>query len=242
MKTPKASFVVPVFNGQAYLAETIQSALDQTEENIEIIVVNDGSTDGTADLLSYLEKTDERIKVVTLPNNEGRSAARNRGILMAQSEFIFTLDADDICLPDRVTKTLNFFKKNPGADIVYSDCHNIDAWGDLIIFKDAQGNQTDTFPALPFDIERLKRTLVTYVPCHSGMTVRKAVFQKVQYEGGDWSALCIDDWRFQTQAFKAGFTFSPMNRVLVRYRYIPKPRDEEKIKALKESALAEMAA
>lgn len=242
MKTPKASFVIPVYNGQAFLAETLQSCIEQTEKNIEIIVVNDGSTDSTPEILKHFQEQDERIQVINSPKNEGRSAARNKGILSARSEFIFTLDADDICLPDRVTKTLNFFKKNPGADIVYCDAHNIDAWGDLIIFKDAQGNETDTFPAMPFDVERLKRTLVTYIPCHSGMTCRKAVYSKVVYSGGDWSDLCIDDWRFQVDAYKAGFKFMPMNRVLVRYRFIPKERDEAKIKALKEAELVGLAA
>jgi len=237
VKTPKASFVIPVYNGQAFLAETIQSCIDQTQEAIEIIVVNDGSTDATAEILAHFQKLDERVRVVTLEKNGGRSAARNRGIEEAKSDFIFTLDADDICLPDRVEKTLKFFKKNPGADIVYSDCNNIDVWGDLIIFQDQTGNQMDHVPATPFNIETVKKTLNTYIPCHSGMTAKKSVFDKVRYSEGEWSDLCIDDWKWQIDAHRAGFRFAPINRVLVRYRYIPKKRDEERIKALKEAEL-----
>lgn len=238
MKTPKASFVIPVFNGQAFLAETLQSCIDQTYPKIEIIVVNDGSTDGTAGILAHFQALDDRIRVIHLEKNEGRSNARNKGIEAAQSDIILTLDADDICLSDRVEKTLKFFKKNPIVDIIYSDCHNIDVWGELIIFQDQNGNQTDTFPAMPFDIERVKKTLCTYVPAHSAMSFKKHVFAKVKYETGEFSAHCIDDWHFQVMAHKAGFKFGQINRVLVRYRYIPKKRDEEKIKQLKEAALA----
>jgi glycosyltransferase involved in cell wall biosynthesis len=238
VKTPSASLVIPVYNGQAFLAETIQSCLDQTNERIEIIVVDDGSTDGTADILTHFQYIDERVKVIRLEKNMGRSHARNVGIEAATSGLILTLDADDICLPDRVEKTLKFFKKNPSTDIVYSDCHNINVWGELIIFQDQNGNETDTFPAMPFDIERVKKTLATYIPCHSSMSFKKDVFSKVRYSEGEWSDLCIDDWKFQTDCYKAGFKFGTIGRVLVRYRYIPKKRDEEKIKAIKEAALA----
>lgn len=238
MKTPKASFVIPCHNGQAFLAETIQSCLDQSQPRIEIIVVDDCSTDATQELLTHFQYIDDRVKVIRLEQRGGRSNARNVGIAVAQSDIILTLDADDVCLPDRVEKTLKFFKKNPGIDIVYSDCQNIDAIGDLLIFEDQNGQQTDTFPAMPFDFERVRKTLNTYIPCHSSMSFKKSVFEKVKYEDGPYSEHGIDDWRFQVDAYKAGFKFGTIQRVLVRYRYIPKTRDEEAIKKLKEAVLA----
>lgn len=237
MKAPKASFVIPVHNGQAYLAETIQSCLDQTQPRIEIIVVDDGSTDGTADLLTHFQYVDDRVRAIRLEKQVGRSNARNVGIEAAQSDIILTLDADDISLRDRVEKTLKYFKKNPGIDIVYSDCHNIDAIGDLIVFQDKQGNQTDKFPAMPFDFERVRKTLNTYIPCHSSMSFQKRVFEKIRYEDGDVSVHGVDDWFFQVKAHLAGFKFGTIERVLVQYRYIPKTRDEEAIKKLKEAVL-----
>jgi glycosyltransferase involved in cell wall biosynthesis len=239
LKTPKASFVIPCFNGQAFLAETIQSCLDQTQPRFEVIVVDDGSTDGTQDLLTHFQYLDDRVRVIRLPERGGRSNARNVGIEAAQSEIILTLDADDISFKDRVEKTLKYFKKNPSVDIVYSDCHNIDAWGELIVFQDQNGQQTDTFPAMPFDFERLKKTLTTYIPCHSSMSFQKKVYGQVKYEGGAFSEHGIDDWKFQVDCYRAGFKFGQINRVLVQYRYIPKTRDEEAIKKLKEAVLAQ---
>jgi hypothetical protein len=90
---------------------------------------------------------------------------------------------------------------------------------------------------MPFDIERVKKTGNTYIPAHSGLTAKKSVFAKVLYSDGDWSELCIDDWKFEVDCYRAGFRLMPLNRVLVRYRYIPKKRDEERIKALKEAEL-----
>jgi len=237
MKVPQASFVIPCHNGQAFLAETIQSCLDQTQSRIEIIVVDDCSTDATPELLTHFQYIDDRVKVIRLEKRGGRSNARNAGIAVAQSDVILTLDADDVCLPDRVEKTLKFFKKNPGVDIVYSDCQNIDVWGELLVFQDQNGQQTDTFPAMPFSYERIQKTLNTYIPCHSSMSFKKAVFEKVKYEDGPYSEHGIDDWKFQVDAHKAGFKFGTIQRVLVRYRYIPKTRDEEAIKKLKEAVL-----
>ena len=237
MKTPAGSFVIPVYNGQAFIAETLQSCLDQSNPRFETVVVDDGSTDGTLERLEYFQSLDERIRVIRLGKNGGRSNARNIGIEAAKSNLILTLDADDINKPDRLEKTLKFFRKNPGVDIVYSDCFNIDVWGDLIIFEDGTGNQADTITATPFDMDRLKKTLATFIPCHSSMSFKKHVFDKVRYMDGDFSKHGIDDWKFQVDAFNAGFKFGQINRVLVSYRNIPKERDEAAIKELKMAVL-----
>ncbi len=234
---PRASFVIPCHNGQAFLAETLQSCLDQSQPRIEIIVVDDASTDGTKEILDYFQGIDDRVKVIWMNQHVGRSEARNQGIAAAQGDIILTLDADDICMEDRAEKTLKFFKKNPLVDIVYSDCQNINVWGDLIIFQDQNGKQVDTFPAMPFNFDRVKNTLNTYIPCHSSMSFRRSVFEKVKYMNGPYSEHGIEDWRFQVDAYKTGFKFGQIPKVLVQYRYIPKTRDEEAIKKLKEAVL-----
>src|SRR5688572_1210112 len=142
-KTPKASFVIPVYNGQAFLAQTIESCLRQTEERIEVVVVDDGSNDGTRRLIEYYANKDERVKPVFLPVNRGRSAARNEGNMAARGEVIFVLDADDIAAENRVSHTLKYMKKNPGVDIVYGQFNILDAVG-----RFQQG-----IDALPFDYE-----------------------------------------------------------------------------------------
>jgi glycosyltransferase involved in cell wall biosynthesis len=227
MKIPLASFVIPVFNGELFLAETIVSCLTQTEQNIEIVVVDDGSTDTTDRILRHFQGADERVRVIKHEHNAGRSAARNTGIRQAQSPVILILDADDIAMPDRVRLTLHHFKKNAGDDIVYGDFQVMDDWGRV------QGG----VKADAFDSERVKKTLLTYI-CHGTMAARKSVFEKVEYSDGDWSKHGIDDWKFQMDCVRAGFRLGFIQEPLIQYRVIQKARDEKAIETLKREYLA----
>lgn len=108
------SVIIPVFNGGNFIAEAIDSVLNQTTTVDEIIVIDDGSTDNTAQLLrSYSNK----IKYI-FQNNLGVSAARNNGVRLARSKYIAFLDHDDIYLPNKVADALSIFTANPKADIV----------------------------------------------------------------------------------------------------------------------------
>ena len=223
----KASFVIPVYNGQAFLAQTLESCLKQTVKNIEVVVVDDGSTDRTRRIIEYYAAKDERVKPVFLAQNMGRSLARNEGIKTAQGDVIIVSDADDISSVDRVAQTLNYMKKNPTVDIVYGQFNVIDPVGRF----------QEGYDVMPFDFERVKTDKLTYI-CHSTMAFKKAVFEKVQYTDGDPSRLCIDDWVFQVSAHKAGFRFGAIPKLLAAYRFIPKERDEKRIMEIKDACLA----
>lgn len=223
----KASFVIPVYNGQAFLAQTIESCLRQTEKRIEVVVVNDGSTDGTQRIIDYYAAKDARVKSVQLPLNIGRSKARNEGNKLAKGEIILVLDADDLATSDRVAHTLNYFKKNPTVDVVYGQFNVLDQLGRF----------QHGIDVMPFDFERVKTDKFTYI-CHSTMAFKKAVCEKVEYVDGPYSKHGIDDWRFQVDAHKAGFRFGAIKKLLAGYRVIPKERDESAILALKDQCLA----
>src|SRR6476660_3095578 len=108
------SVVVPCYNAERFLAETLQSAFIQTYPEIEVIVLDDGSTDGTADLIrSY----GDRVRAEFGPNR-GASAARNRGTALALGEFIQYLDCDDLLTPDALERRVDVLKKS-GADVAY---------------------------------------------------------------------------------------------------------------------------
>ena len=92
---PKVSIIIPVFNGAAYLVEAVNSCLNQTYKNIELVVVNDGSTDSTDTLMKFLVKKDSRIKYFT-KENTGLADTENYGIERATGEIIARADADDI--------------------------------------------------------------------------------------------------------------------------------------------------
>jgi len=114
---PSVSVIIPTYNCLEYLPLAIQSVLDQDVENIEIIVIDDGSTDGTFQWLKDLAKKDKRIIPLTL-DRKGVSTARNFALCKAKSKLVAFLDADDIWLPGKLRKQLEFHEHNP--DIVMS--------------------------------------------------------------------------------------------------------------------------
>lgn len=225
----KASFVVPVFNGQAFIAQAVQSCLNQTVKSIEVIVVNDGSTDNTERIVNALKAKDDRVKIIT-QENQGRCIARNVGNKVSEADWVFVLDADDIALPNRVSDTFAYLKKNPGVDIVYGKFHGINAVGDIVGIAEVEA----------FSIEKVKKTGLTFIG-HSTMAVSRKVFDRVQYTPGDWDRHCVDDWKFQLDAHKAGFRFGACNKILSQYRINPKVRDEAMIKAMKDECLKDFA-
>ncbi|MFL0353811.1 glycosyltransferase family 2 protein [Xanthomarina sp. GH4-25] len=110
---PDLTVIMPVYNGEKFISESIDSVLGQTFSNFKLLVLNDNSQDQTAKILEDYKKKDSRIEVVTKLENVGPANLRNEGITLAKTEYIALLDADDIALPTRFEKQLNFLKINP---------------------------------------------------------------------------------------------------------------------------------
>ena len=111
------SVIIPAFNAQAYIAEAIRSVQAQTFRNFEVIVVDDASTDATAAAVHELCAEDARIRYARMQANAGPAASRNRGLDLAQGEWVALLDADDRFHPDRL-ETLLDLGESEGADVV----------------------------------------------------------------------------------------------------------------------------
>ena len=118
------SVVIPVYNMEKYVARCIQSVLDQIYGNLDIIIVNDGSTDSSKDIIEEYAKRDERIRVITTAN-KGLSAARNIGIIEGRGEYIAFVDADDYISREYVDILLKICKDN-GVSISQCFYYNID--------------------------------------------------------------------------------------------------------------------
>ncbi len=106
------SVVIPAYNAERFIEQTIKSVVAQTYQNIEIIVVNDCSTDKTMEILEKLKKTEKRLLVETLKENSGVSAARNKGVELAKGEYVAFLDADDLWREDKIEKQLDLIKES----------------------------------------------------------------------------------------------------------------------------------
>lgn len=125
------SVVVPAFNAADTLCDTVRSALGQTHRNLEVIIVDDGSTDQTRVIASCLAEGDPRVRYVHKENG-GVASARNRGIAEARGEFVATLDADDLWYPTKLERQLDRFEQSgPDTALVYAWCCWIDEFGNV---------------------------------------------------------------------------------------------------------------
>ena len=111
--TPVVSVIMTVYNGEKYLAEAIESILSQTFADFELLIVDDGSTDGSAHKIQAFAERDERVRFVQLERNMGMADARNNGIAAAAGEYIAIMDCDDVSLPERLERQVAFFRANP---------------------------------------------------------------------------------------------------------------------------------
>ena len=172
---PLVSCIVPAFNSERYLSKTLDSILAQTWRPIEVIVVDDGSTDGTADVIAHYGSQVSNIRQA----NAGPSAARNRGIDAATGEFVAFLDSDDLWHPEKLTLQMARFDARPELEMCLAHLENF--WGE------APGDGTPAPAGHP---------LVGPIAAYSPVTFlgRRALFDKIggfdnrlrQSEDTDW--------------------------------------------------------
>lgn len=119
IKYPKVSIIVPVFNGDKFLDRCLSSIVEQAYKNIEVIIINDGSTDNTKTICEAYSQKESRIKVIH-KKNEGVSIARNLGLDLVTGAYVYFVDADDYVLPNGIEKLVNKATKNL-ADLVVAE-------------------------------------------------------------------------------------------------------------------------
>lgn len=159
------SVVMPVYNGELYLKESIGSILDQTFNDFEFIVINDGSNDGSGNIIASYAKIDKRIKIIN-QTNQGIVVALNNGLKIANGKYIARMDCDDISLPTR------FYKQ-----VEYMEHHlDIGVCGTWIRYF---GNQKAGCWKPPLDMESMRSELIfTSILAHPTVFIRKEIFDK----------------------------------------------------------------
>lgn len=192
---PRASFVIPTHNADRWISKAIHSCRNQTIKQIEIIVVNDASTDETKNIIDWHAKEDPRVKPIHLEKNGMSGHARNVGNDAAQADYILMMDSDDLSTRDRVKHTITAFElKKPG--IVYGAYFGIDVYG----------NAGNKMTQQIFNPEVSKAKRFNFI-CHSTMAYTKKLAEKVRYDEDKWVKLRMEDWKFQWDAYKLGETF-----------------------------------
>lgn len=168
---PKVSFLVTVFNGLPFLKNTIQSLVDQTYPSFEIIIVDDGSTDGTTEYLRDLEKKLEYLKVF-FSERIGRGKALNLGLQNCSGKYIAVNDADDISLPNRIEEQVAFLEENTAHVLVGSKMK-------LLNLQSGEVTE-DTFKQRPVSHEEITNYFLTGQPIqHSTALIRRTALEAV---------------------------------------------------------------
>ena len=116
----KVSIIIPCFNQGEWIKEAVESAVNQTYKNVEIVIINDGSTDNSEDVIHSLCEKYPDIVFINEKENHGVVYARNKAIQMTSAEYILPLDADDKIAPSYVEKAVKILEENPNIGIVYS--------------------------------------------------------------------------------------------------------------------------
>lgn len=124
MQQPLVSIIMPVYNVERFLMAAIDSALNQTYEQFELILINDASTDRSKKIC--LSQTDERVRFIDNPHNMGVLRSRNIALAHSKGDYIAWLDSDDLAMPDRLRKQVAFLEANPGYSMCGSWYHEID--------------------------------------------------------------------------------------------------------------------
>jgi glycosyltransferase involved in cell wall biosynthesis len=201
-QNPAISVVMSVYNSEKYLAESIESILNQTFTDFEFIIINDGSIDNSLAIIeSYMAK-DDRIVLISR-ENKGLAASLNEGIAIAKGKYIARMDADDISLPERFIKQYEFMEEN-----------QIDLCGTAVqIFSDSKDNKTWRYPEKANDIKFTLMFMTAFA--HPTVFIRKKVFDTVSYTNYEAS----QDYKLWCDIALNGFKMANLELVLLRYRF-----------------------
>lgn len=202
--TRTVSVVIPAYNCEGYIGEAVESVLNQTVPAHEVIVVDDGSTDGTGEIL---ERFRPRIRVISRPN-AGPSAARNAGVAAATGHWVGFLDSDDVWLPSKLERQLAV-GRDPSVAVVYSNRFNIGNRGSI---PEIQSEIQRMYSGDVFEDLMLLGNHIT----NSSVIIRAAVFREL--DGFDEQLPPAEDWDLWirvAETYRIGVCAEP----LVRYRF-----------------------
>lgn len=214
------SVIVPVYNVEKYIRETIECVLAQTYPHWELLLVEDGSTDRSVDVIEGIiaQRQEARIRLIRQPSNLGAAMARNRGVREAKGRYIAYLDADDLWVPEKLERELAFMKEKEAA-FVFTGYEFADENGqgtgkvvhvpEKLEYRQALSNTTIFTTTVMFDTARIEK--------------EKLMMPQVKSE----------DTALWWQVLRAGYTAWGLDENLVRYRRPGKSLSSNKLEALR---------
>ena len=207
MNLPLVSVLMPCYNVEQYVEESLKSILEQTYRNIEVIAINDCSTDNTGVILEQLAKEDNRIQIVNNEKNLKLIKTLNKGITLCNGEYIARMDSDDIALPTRIEKEVQFLESHKDHDIVSTLFY---------AFRSENPNKKSLHLNPIYDEELRGYMLFKSGICHPAVMIRKRVFTEL---GLNFEAeyLHVEDYALWSEAIYKT-KLANINEPLLLYR------------------------
>ena len=197
---PLVSIVLPTYNGSRYLREAIDSCLAQTYRNWELIIVDDCSTDASAEIVAEYTSRDSRVRCIRHEINKKLPAALNTGHAAARGEYLTWTSDDNRFLPAAIEEMTRFLQEHPAVGVVYTDC---------VLIDDA-GRYMGDFPALP-------ASRLAYVDAVGACFLyRRTVYETLG--GYDVDLFLAEDYEYFLRAYRH-FELAPLHKTLYEYRW-----------------------
>jgi glycosyltransferase involved in cell wall biosynthesis len=206
MSNPLVSVIIPSYNGGLYIKEAVDSALSQTYQPVEVVVIDDGSADNTRQVLEpYIES--KKIFYI-YQKNKGLSAARNTGIKNARGTYIALLDSDDIFLPTKIERQVNFMELHPKCDLCYCD---------IVHFREEDQTKTLHLRYRYYSGDQVLRNLLKRNFINPlGVVMRQSVSGRFGYFNESFRR--SEDWEFWVRLAIGGGQIEFLPERLAKYR------------------------
>lgn len=202
------SVIMPVYNAGSFLHEAIESILNQTYQNLELIIVNDASTDNSGKIITKYKRLDKRVRIVTLKLNvnQGGDSAGNIGYKLAKGKYVARMDADDVAEPTRIEKQVAYMEQHPRVAVLGTQASVIDREGKVVGVKNVPISHAD-----------ILREFFTFHPMiHPTVMVRKSAIKREQLYQTDYHA--NNDYLTFFGLITSGAKFANLDEPLLQYR------------------------
>ena len=210
------SVIMPAYNSERYIAEAIESVLQQSYRNIELIIVDDCSSDNTGTIIQEYASGDARVRYIKNDRNMGCAEARNIAIRYSAGKYISFIDSDDVWLSDKLEKEIEWLESKC-CDLVYTSYAMVDADG--MIQKNRHIENKVSFEML------LQENFI----CFSTVLVKSCIAKQYSMT----SNFFHEDYCFLLRLLKDNFVFAGLDEILVQYRVFDENRSGDKINAAK---------
>jgi glycosyltransferase involved in cell wall biosynthesis len=215
----KVSIILPVYNGESTISETISSIQKQSYDNFELLIIDDGSTDDT--ITRIKEVDDPRIRIFSCPNQE-RALARNKGISEAEGEYIAFIDADDLWASDKLELQVLALEQSPEAGVAYSWIRFIDEQGEYLFDREPLYYQGNVYSDILVN---------NFISCGSNILIRRKFVDLVG--GFDPLMIPAEDWDYNIRLASLCL-FTVVQKYQVYYR-IQSPAVPRKVSSMEDA-------